>query len=346
MKHIVNRAFCLILAISGALVFSSCGNGEKMNSLFEDGWTQYASGKQEEDFSVKNTGERLKKLLDSYSGSYEIPSANMIDDDDIPYYEDQRRKAMDGDNDQSSSPSDDGDIRTVNSDTELIRLFHDAYDNTDEYVSFKLGKNMSFDVNELNSMYQTLVREDPIDVRGVASWNYWVANDVYTINIIYAIDIDELKRIKKETVQLVDEAAKEFDTAGKSEYEIVKEVNDYLCDRVEYPDAEPYEEITHTAYGALRNGSAVCDGYSCAAKLILNKLSVKCDIVIGVCTNGGGHAWNLVQVDGNWYQLDITWNDGSYSRSDYFLVTDDYMKASRTWDESEYPATPTTPYGP
>jgi hypothetical protein len=118
------------------------------------------------------------------------------------------------------------------------------------------------------------------------------------------------------------------------------------CDTVYYPASEPYAPLTHTAYGALANGEAVCEGYACAAKLLLNELGILCDIQFGVCTNGGGHAWNLVELDGQWYQMDVTWNDGSADRSDYLLVTDDYMRKSRTWDESDYPACAQTAYAP
>ena len=129
-----------------------------------------------------------------------------------------------------------------------------------------------------------------------------------------------------------------------SDYEKICAVNEYLCDNVYYPDEEPYEPVTHTAYGALKNGCAVCEGYACATKLILNSYGVECDIQVGDCLNGGGHAWNLVKLDGAWYQLDVTWDDQSNDRSDYLLVTDEYMKQSRTWKESDYPISSKVPF--
>ena len=71
---------------------------------------------------------------------------------------------------------------------------------------------------------------------------------------------------------------------------------------------------------------------------MLNALGIRCDIQVGECTNGEGHAWNLVELDGNWYQMDITWNDGGGSREDYLLVDDAYMQKSRTWEYSDYPS--------
>jgi len=213
-------------------------------------------------------------------------------------------------------------------------------------LEFKVENGVVLDGEKLQDIYTTLQREDPIDVSGVKEWTWGCQGDVYIITFTYDFPVDELIRIKKDTRQLVKDAVANIDTENKTEYEIVYAVNEYLCDTIDYPASEPYEPVTHTAYGALKNGIAVCEGYACAAKLLLNELSIVCDIQVGDCVEGGGHAWNLVQVDGEWYQMDVTWNDGSSSRTDYFLVTDDYMKKSRTWDESDYSATPSIAYTP
>lgn len=79
--------------------------------------------------------------------------------------------------------------------------------------------------------------------------------------------------------------------------------------------------------------------------MMLNELNVPCDIEVGECINGGGHAWNLVQLDGEWYQMDVTWNDGG-NWQEFFLVTDDFMRQSRTWNESQYPVSADKAYAP
>ena len=83
--------------------------------------------------------------------------------------------------------------------------------------------------------------------------------------------------------------------------------------------------------------------------LILQKLGIECmsecgDVIENDGSVGGGHAWNLVKVDGNWYQLDICWNDvcGRYDEENgcltYFLVDDDFMSTTRAWERDKYPA--------
>lgn len=62
----------------------------------------------------------------------------------------------------------------------------------------------------------------------------------------------------------------------------------------------------YTAYGALVEGDAVCQGYALAYKLLLDKCGI--DSVL-VTSNEMGHAWNLVKLDGSWYHVDVTWDD-------------------------------------
>ncbi|KIR01300.1 putative cell wall-binding protease [Lachnospiraceae bacterium TWA4] len=309
----------------------------------DDGVNRFGSGKLEENYQlIHDSGALLDELIDKYSGSYYYPTASSMTDDE-------HDKANESENPHGSKPdesqtSNDSNITEVSNMTDLMRIFHDAYDKTLEQIEFTTVGGFKVDIEDLQTVYTQLQREDPIDVSGVESWQTWNMGDKYHIIITYSYEIEELKKIKSETVQLVDDVVKKVATNGLSDYEIVNAVNEYLCDTVYYPNTKPYEPITHTAYGALKNGVAVCEGYACAAKLILNGCGVECDIEVGDCLNGGGHAWNLVKVDSQWYQLDVTWNDESYSRSDYLLVTDDYMKQSRTWDENNYPVTPKVPY--
>ena len=106
-------------------------------------------------------------------------------------------------------------------------------------------------------------------------------------------------------------------------YNFVKSVHDYLCNFAYYPDLNSSDYIgnAHDAYGALVEGRTVCEGYSEAFKLICNYYNIPSVCITGDA--GGPHMWNAVQMDdGNWYLLDITWDDqDSYGiYYDFFLV--------------------------
>ncbi len=94
--------------------------------------------------------------------------------------------------------------------------------------------------------------------------------------------------------------------------------HDYYCGDYDliYDDSctseDDYFDYSHTAYGAIVDGLAVCDGYSAGFSLIMERLGIPSMIVTGEAGepwNTGGHAWNMVQLDGNWYEVDTTWDD-------------------------------------
>ena len=93
------------------------------------------------------------------------------------------------------------------------------------------------------------------------------------------------------------------------------------------------------AYAALVEGKAVCAGYSRALQQVLLTLNIPCYYVAGdaqgqdyLGTGWGSHAWNIVGVDGSFYNVDITWADygvmgGSGVFYRYFDVSDEDMSS-------------------
>ena len=145
-----------------------------------------------------------------------------------------------------------------------------------------------------------------------------------------------------------DASAEEFAEKQTSEFrhnpEAVRVLlcHDLLCRRCEY---DRQAAGRHTAYGALIGGKAVCDGYAAAFELLLQKAGIPVMTVRGFAGRqenaSEAHAWNLVQLDGNWYHVDCTWDDcdasGCACTHDYFLCSDAVMRDTHCWDETEYP---------
>lgn len=83
----------------------------------------------------------------------------------------------------------------------------------------------------------------------------------------------------------------------------------------------PYESTV--ALGALRDGLAVCGGYSHAFETLLDMLGVENYTVSGQ-VNGEAHAWNYVVLDGAGYYCDPTLDRGGKDRR--FLLTADELE--------------------
>lgn len=89
------------------------------------------------------------------------------------------------------------------------------------------------------------------------------------------------------------------------------QIHDRIIEKCEYLD--PKEGLIYSsAYGALVDGNAACEGYSKAAKLLLDRAGIENALVSGESDNGeqsGAHMWNVVNIGGNFYHLDCTWDD-------------------------------------
>ena len=85
------------------------------------------------------------------------------------------------------------------------------------------------------------------------------------------------------------------------------------------------EDPAFSMYGALVEGSAVCQGYSEAYNYLLKKVGIKSHL----CTSDAlVHAWNIVYIDGKPYHVDVTWDDGEVNGSvyhNYFLLSTDAL---------------------
>lgn len=132
-----------------------------------------------------------------------------------------------------------------------------------------------------------------------------------------------------------------------SDLEKEKILHDYVIQNVEY-DWQNYQNNTitvesHTAYGALINKTAVCDGYTELLHNLLKAAGIESIFVTGEANgNKGweGHAWLIVKVDGHYSHLDVTWND--LDKSDaldytYFNRFDAEMEKDHKWDREAYP---------
>lgn len=111
-----------------------------------------------------------------------------------------------------------------------------------------------------------------------------------------------------------------------------KAIHDYLCNNVVYDYA--FAESSFECVGPLLFGKGVCEGISRAAKMLFDFAGVKSLVVHGESNQQQGitnsssnlHAWNMVNINGEFYHLDITFDltiqTFGVVRYDYFNLSD------------------------
>ena len=105
-----------------------------------------------------------------------------------------------------------------------------------------------------------------------------------------------------------------------SDYNKVRGIYDYICANIVY-DYDNLNDsnytLKHTAYAALINKKAVCQGYALLFYRLSLSLGVDCRLVSGI-GNGGPHGWNIVKLGDLYYCLDSTW-DAVRNPYEFFL---------------------------
>lgn len=118
----------------------------------------------------------------------------------------------------------------------------------------------------------------------------------------------------------------------ETDYKSIKAVHDYLIRNFDYD----YSLNNHLDYEGYLTGSMVCEGYCMAAFFLLADMDIPVRIVSGSAEDfetDPDHAWNVVKVEGKWYNMDVTWDDkGKHKPPVYtfFLKSDaDFYKHTR-----------------
>lgn len=126
-----------------------------------------------------------------------------------------------------------------------------------------------------------------------------------------------------------------------SQYNKIKQAHNWLVDNLDY--STECGTNAYNIYGALVQKKSVCEGYAEAFKYIMDKIGITCVLVSGTASNSEGktenHEWNYVQLDGNWYAVDATWDDpilvgnGRLTSSDKYRY---FLKGSNTMNKNHF----------
>ncbi len=137
-----------------------------------------------------------------------------------------------------------------------------------------------------------------------------------TLVLMYTMDAAQREQAFAAIRQVLKEIESGIPDSGNDSFETEVYLHDQLTRRCRYDEEAAeggHETYPHafTAYGALVEGKAVCEGYARGMQLLLNTNGIRSTLVIGRSRqNGEEHMWNLVTVNGQNYHLDATWNDG------------------------------------
>ena len=126
--------------------------------------------------------------------------------------------------------------------------------------------------------------------------------------IIKAFNSGNTSQLNSRQVELYNkyiEVLAEVTSPARSDYENELAIHDYLVSHITYIDNGG---STFNAYDAMINGEAVCSGYTESFKTFMDMLGIENYTISGKAGNEQ-HIWNVVKLDNDWYQVDVTWDD-------------------------------------
>ncbi|RGO16759.1 S-layer protein [Bacillus cereus] len=165
-------------------------------------------------------------------------------------------------------------------------------------------------------------------------------NYTFTLKITYRETKEQTEYVMKQAKAIVSSITQ----VGMDDHEKVKAIHDYVVKHVSYDTS--YK--AYTAYEALVNRSAVCQGYALLTYQLLKEAGIENHFVVGT-GDGQPHAWNLVKIENKWYHLDTTFDDplpdeqGRVTYS-YFNLSDEQIARNHEWNRGDYPQATTNYY--
>jgi len=208
-------------------------------------------------------------------------------------------------------------------------------------AAIKKGKtNCTFDTKKYNVSMKNYVIAEYALWRDYPEYGYWKyfesdisqmkGKEVYKAKIKYDKNLkNKVSKYKEKVGKIIDTVNNECDT----ELEKAVFIHDYLCDLIEYKDetvkGTEYLYKQQTSIGALVYESCVCEGYAKSFQDLCRRAGL--DVWVVDCfqlvdeenidprwnmlkykgKHWAGHSINMVKIDGEWYYVDVTADDGS-----------------------------------
>lgn len=196
--------------------------------------------------------------------------------------------------------------------------------------TFKEKVPLMIDGMEYGKLLNVL-RQEQLAYTQVAGWDWEFNTERQGFDIVfrYRFTADEISSMNLASERAAKEIMKNV-TDDMDDYQKLKYFHDYL---VLNCDTDQNDEYADTIYGALVRKKALCEGYAKAFSYLCNLAGIENIIITGEASVP--HMWNMVKLGGNWYHVDITWDNPNDKLHEdypdvvlyqYFMVTDSVIE--------------------
>ena len=157
------------------------------------------------------------------------------------------------------------------------------------------------DAAEMNTVLKAVLTDTPDLFWFEGKWKYETAGDTRYIHPLYTVDIAETQRIRSR----LEEISSDFMKSNKSisELDRVRYAYDWILSNVDYGLSEGTGQ---TIYDAFLKRKAVCKGLSKGFQYLLKRMHCFSTLQEGTLDGAGKHIWNIVEINGKYYNVDVS----------------------------------------
>lgn len=227
----------------------------------------------------------------------------------------------------------------------IYKAFYNGLMAHEDVIPIPIKGQLSKEV--FNKIFRAITRDNPLIYYVNQSACNW-ATDMFDHTAIcpqYFYKKDTVRKYNRNIEKVVNNLAGQLRLTEGTDYEKELRVHDWFCENVSYDfkgtnmDDPARVVLSHNIVGVFAKQKAQCEGIAKAMKVLLNAVDIKCIVATGEADANGSkehHAWNIVNIDGNPYQVDVTWDIGASKGRvayDYFNVTDEIICKTHRFED-------------
>ncbi len=138
---------------------------------------------------------------------------------------------------------------------------------------------------------------------------YETGDGMYAVKMHYDVPKEKIGTMKAE-MELAADGILAHANAEKDDMQKLIAIHDGIAALCEYSEGDYQDE----AYGCLVEGAAKCEGYAKAFLYVARRAGLHVMSVTGVDSKNENHVWNIAEYNGQYYNIDVTWDDNEQYR--------------------------------
>lgn len=227
--------------------------------------------------------------------------------------------------------------------------------------TFKIDVNDYIEEEKIHEKFEEALKDDRYFYYAIykganISTNYYEETNEEGINYVESVDFSMTYRQSKEDEEkvndFIDGWVKKNINNGMSDLEKTKLIHDFIVKRNSYNTGDDNDMSgnysIYTPSAILFGEGGACNAYATLFDKMATKAGLRTYYSTGVIKGDGQlHIWNMVKINDDWYNIDLTWddpiltsdkkilNEDDYVTYDFFLVSDEQIENTRTIDPDD-----------